>query len=95
MWRLLLITIVVAAFIFYMILRPRRILKVLASAIYFPGSPLSRRTIPIWASYFLNREIFEGPPVSLLRLEEEIRTVGYFLLAIPLGMGILVIWVGS
>ena len=95
MWRLLLFAVVITAFIFCMILRPRRILSIVASTMYFPGSPLSKRTIPIWASYFLNREIFEGPPISLLRLEEEIKTIGYFLLAIPLGLGILVIWVGN
>ena len=95
MWRLLVLIVALATFTFCMILCPKRILRLLAFGIYFPGSPLARRTIPLWASYFLNQEIFEGPPASLLRLEEEIRTVGYFLLAIPVGLGILVIWVGS
>ena len=95
MWRLLVLIVVLAALILSMILRPKRILRLLAFVIYFPGSPLARRIIPLWASYFLNQEIFEGPPASLLRLEEEIRTLGYFLLAIPVGLGILVIWVGS
>ncbi len=86
MWRLVILLALILVLCFYLVFRPRQVLRFAASLLYSPVSPLHRRPLPTWAGYLLGRGEFEGPPASLGRLEDDARMLGYVLIAVPLAL---------
>ncbi len=91
MWRIGIFFLVILAVIFYFIFRPGRVLKLAATIIYSPASPLHSSRLPLWASYYLGRSVYEAPPEPVKQLEEGVKAVGYAMLAVPVTLLILVI----
>lgn len=94
MFRLLSLVVLLLVAFGMLIFRPGRVLAGVAWVLYSPSSPFSGGDTPVWASYYLNRGAYEGPPVSVRRMEDEVRTIGIFLLSIPVALAILVVLVG-
>ena len=95
MWRLLIVVAVIVGIIFFLIFKPGRVLRFLALILYSSGSPLGREFTPVWASYFLGKGVFEGQPASVRNLEENLRTLGYSLLAVPVSLAVAVALLGD
>jgi hypothetical protein len=95
MWRLFILIALVLIGIYYMVFRPGRILGMVTRILYSPISPLSHRPIPPWASYYLGLGDFEGPPPSVREMEDNVKTLGYVLVAVPVALVVTVILVGG
>ena len=95
MWRLFVLTALSLIVIGFLIFRPGLVLSWAARILYAPYSPLSGANVPSWASFYLGADVFEGPPESVRRLEEEIRTVGFVLIVIPISLAVTVALLGS
>ena len=95
MWRLLILAALILWIIFFLIFRPGRVLRLMAIILYSPVSPLGRGSIPVWASYYLGKGVFEGQPTLVRNLEENLRALGYALLAVPVALAVAVALLGD
>jgi|GEM_PF-5205752 len=91
MWRIGILLLVVLAIVFYFVFRPGKVLKLTATVIYSPVSPFRGSAIPLWASYYLGKTMYEVPPESVRQLEENVRAIGYAMLAVPVTLLVIVI----
>jgi hypothetical protein len=83
MWRIGIFLLLILAVDFHFIFRPARTLKFVAAVVYSPVSPLRRSRMPLWASYYLGKTMYEAPPETVKQLEEYVRAIGYAMLAVP------------
>jgi len=90
MWRIGIFFLVILAVIFHLIFRPGKVLKLAAGILYSPVSPLHGSSIPLWASYYLEKTVYEAPPEQVKQLEEGVRAIGYAMLAVPVTLLIVV-----
>ena len=91
MWRIIIFFIPLVVIIANLIFRPGKFLKVIATITYSPLSPFSNSEIPSWASYYLGKSLYEAPPESIKRLEENVRTIGFAMLAVPATLLVILI----
>lgn len=91
MWRIGIFLLLVLAVNFHFIFRPSKILKFIATIIYSPVSPLGSSEIPLWASYYLGKTLYEVTPEPVKRLEETVRAIGYAMLAVPVTLLVIVL----
>ena len=84
MWRIGIFFLLIFVVIFLFIFRSGKILRFTAAVVYSPLSPLRSSKMPLWASYYLGKTLYEAPPEQLKQLEENVRVIGYALLAVPI-----------
>ena len=91
MLRLAILCLLVSVLCFYLVVRPRQVLKIVALVLYSSVSPWRGESIPTWAGYLIGESDLEGPPSSLTRLEDDVRMLGYVLVGVPLALVVAVI----
>jgi hypothetical protein len=91
MWRIIILLLILVVIIAQFIFRPSKVLKVVVKIIYSQVSPLRRSGIPLWASYYLGDTMYEAPPEQIKQLEENVRVIGYAMLAAPVTLLVIVL----
>ena len=92
MLRLAILCVLIALLSFFLVVRPRLVLKFTALVLYSSMSPWRGDSIPVWAGYLMGTTDLEGPPPSLTRLQDDVRMLGYVLVGVPLALIVAVLF---